>query len=682
MLDYKTIQSQLSAPLREMLAFDPEQTANIDPRPAVEDPQTVSPIVKTMEKMPDQPSKFSEQSLEVLDEANIITQFVNWVKDKFTARKQAIPEEQLAARRELVEDVYNDLKPKIERALSNYKYNKNFRAFAIIHPIDQKGAAGFLEGKNRSMYILCGGFDDPNGYRVSDTINKARAYVSGKPYVNPRAEMKQDEASKSNDIRAFKDFMNSVESIINNSGWGRCDIDGSYSSSMVAVSIVLDSDNIKEYEQEYAIGESLRILMGMNPISETCTDMMEYLTAYQNYLENTINNERALQQYIYKTVQPVDESIVDCNTGEPILLHEEMRLQDEVRNKWDQVLKFIQNLMDRFSDAIKRILLNNRPYLEKYKDVILNTKWRADQTFEYHGNYKEATERCFNTPVPEFSYEVFAPALRADGYDAALKQFMSGKGFRYDANNKNIADQFKSYFLALEYGTARGRFSDINPRQLYDFCYNTNNIFAVINKDREILKRASNALMIAVNKEMREKGENPMEPRSATNPIPNQVVRTTNPAANTGTNRTTGGATTQTAVNASATVDSTGKWVLMEADQVTTNTNSNPATNAAGSQNRNTVTTGLKIGSTQLQQTNANGDVTNPGQQTNKPKGTTTNQDMDVILQKWTVLCRSLIAAKLTAVQKISKDYMDIIRAHVKANAQAAQPEPQQQKVK
>ena len=43
------------------------------------------------------------------------------------------------------------------------------------------------------------------------------------------------------------------------------------------------------------------------------------------------------------------------------------------------------------------------------------------------------------------------------------------------------------------------------------------------------------------------------------------------------------------------------------------------------------------------------------------------SSDISKAADKWISVCRPLIAAKMTACQQIAKDYMEIIRAHVRS---------------
>ena len=400
---------------------------------------------------------------------------------------------------------------------------------------------------------------------------------------------------------------------------------------------------------------------------------LEYMDAMNTYYTKLIESEQLVTKSLNAMNILLNEEsnlYIDPNTGEYLAFNEALdfnNVKQFIQQKWNMLLQFLEQLFKRFQEAITNILYSNKGYLDKYRTIILNTPWSNTQTFQYEGNYKVAITRCMNTPVPEFNYETYADSLRANGYGPAIQRFMAGKGFKYDESNNNLPNQFKSYFLALEYETTRGTFSQLNPREIFDFCYNINQITSIINKDRDTMKRGSNALLMAANKEIRLHSVKPntnTEVKTNTNQVSN--VSGTN---NTGMNTTTGGTNTSTNVNASNVyIDDTGKWVtLNEADMKTDIIRSNPADNV--SKSTTNPNTNLKI-STDGQEMKSGSD---------QLKSPSLSSDMNNIMNKWTMLCKSLISAKLTALQKIGKDYMAIIRAHVKNTIQQQYNAKQQQ---
>ena len=374
-----------------------------------------------------------------------------------------------------------------------------------------------------------------------------------------------------------------------------------------------NKDDEKNKKEKY-----IKEFSSITSFSETSYDEV-----MDNYLNTIIENQRKLSEY---TNTLFDEDYI----------LEDFRIQDGARIKWDKVIRFVDTEIKKFNNNINKTLGRSQQFLRLYKNILLNRKWRSDQKYTYNGDYKIAIDRCLNTKLPEFSYEVYGPAIREEGYEAIMKRMMAGKSFNFDKNDNNIQNQFKRFFLALDRGQSNGVFSDLNQEEIYNFCNNPNNLITNLNTDLETIRRTQNAIIVAVDKIMRSKGEDPNKPE---NPMNNpQPQNTATP--NTGINTSTGGSVTN--INASSIIDANGHWIVED-----TNSDSN-------------LNTDLKITTSTIanQQPNQN-NTENPPE---RIKATTTSQDVDNIINKWSVLNKAFIMGKIMALQKISKDYMMILQ--------------------
>ena len=359
-----------------------------------------------------------------------------------------------------------------------------------------------------------------------------------------------------------------------------------------------------------------------------------HLAAYEAYLESCVENETKLHNALLYDLGVLEESSND------ILL--EVRIQDTVKNKWEVFKNFILRTKDRFQDSISNLLDKNRRFLEKYKDNIINTK-PADTDVEYNGDYPEAVNRCLNTPLPVFNYERDAQWLRQDGYEGAVKDFMAGKGIKYNPDDGgNLGNMFKDWFLAAERGKTTTKLSSLNFKAMYDFCYNSNKIINSLNRDIKAIDQSTNQLLNAVNKEVRERGENTNK-NQATNPQ----------------QQTTGANQQQTGQQQQQNnQQQTGAQQSNEESYIWMNINEADEEPKAGD-------TGLKVDNNNPQKKDENGNTENNDNKPNQ-KTTTTEQDMTYITGKWVNICRYFLTAKMTVIQQISKDYMDLIRIHLR----------------
>lgn len=359
-----------------------------------------------------------------------------------------------------------------------------------------------------------------------------------------------------------------------------------------------------------------------------------HMGLYESYLQNQIENQERIARALS------NNGIISESTASKIIAINEAKLTDNIKAKWNKFINFIKSVTAKFMEAMTNILVNEKTYLEKYKDIIQNKKPKEDMEFSYTGDYVEAVNRLINTEVPVFNYEKHAAQLRQDGYGPILQNIMSGKDFKYD-EGKDLPEQFKAYYLVTERGQTTGKFSNLNMKDIYNFCYNFKQIEDIVKKDENHLQQSTNQIARAINEELRRRGENT-----------NQNAQT-----QTATN-TTQSSQTQNSNNQQNNSQNQNESYMMEAeDGVKVGTNLNINTNAPsqmGSYNKN--------------------DAKNPDETTKAGNAamaakdqTTTEQDITAITNKWINVCRPLITAKLTACQQISKDYMAIIRAHVRS---------------
>lgn len=376
-------------------------------------------------------------------------------------------------------------------------------------------------------------------------------------------------------------------------------------------------------------------------------DSYIYAGAYNSYLESSIDNELRLN------------AVINSYINEEVVL--EARIQDDVAKRWDAFLKFMDGILDRFWSAMDKIVNSQKSYLEKYQDIILKKKPKEQITYSYTGDYTEGADRCLNTALPSFNYEKDAPYLRQDGFEAIVGDFMSGKNFKYN-KDEDLAVQFKNWFIAAERGETKGKLSNLNMQSLYDFIYKSSDLQNSIKRDRANLSQSRNSLINAVNKELREKGETTQQNQNGDNTTTNTTTNGAKPnnSSTSNTPSTTTNTTTDTTPqNASTIYDTNDYWMsLTEADN---------DDNAGGNNNNNAGKTGLNIQNNTPEQKDANGNVKDNNGKPTTNKQNSTDQDIKNIVSKWITVSRSFCTGKLTAVQQISKDYMSLIKEHVKS---------------
>lgn len=383
------------------------------------------------------------------------------------------------------------------------------------------------------------------------------------------------------------------------------------------------------------------------------TDNYLFEASYQEYIDSKIRNEEILAAHL-KSYIPVNEA-----TYRQTRVVLEAKLGDSIKSKWTKFTDFIKNMFAKFMEKITHLLYDQKDYLEKYKDIILKKPPKESLEFSYDGDYKTAINRCINTEVPLFNYATHAKELKAEGYGEIAKKIMQGKsGFSYD-ESKNLAESFKSYFLALDEGDKSGNFSELNFPEMYKFCYNAKDIENITRKDQNYLDNSTKAIMNFIETELAKPKQEAyvMETQLNFKKQPNvQGQQGGTSGQQSGIQKQQGGSDQPKATVTTST-----------SDQSKNNNNGNDGEEKAKS--NLTITKNTNAISQMGSHENDRADVTDEDKQA-AANGVDAEENVEKVqemLDKWTTVCRSLIAAKLTAVQQIAKDYMIIIREHVQS---------------
>lgn len=384
-----------------------------------------------------------------------------------------------------------------------------------------------------------------------------------------------------------------------------------------------------------------------------------YTLEYNRYIESKIQNEESLIKQLGQYI-PVNEAAY-----KNIRVVTEAKATDRIKNKMQKVVQFIKNLFGKFMESMTHILLDEKDYLEKYKDIILNKRPKDGMEYSYNGDYKVAIDRCINTTVPVFNYATHAEALKQEGDGPIVKLIMqNATGFSYDAGEDSLSTQFKEYFLATESDKeSKGNFSELNFKDMYNFCYNFKKIETITKKDENYISQSTNAIINAANQQIKDK-----------------AAATTNPAP---------AASAENADGSAAPKPHEDSFRFASGTYFIEGTNDQSDQNGSSGQGNSGAQSGQQSGNDNQAKTNTELEVKDNSKNSNavSQMGSTDRADIDDDMKKnnaagsdnetenamlemgdkYTRVCQTLVAAKCTAVQQIAKDYMTIIRAHVRS---------------
>ena len=325
---------------------------------------------------------------------------------------------------------------------------------------------------------------------------------------------------------------------------------------------------------------------------------------YESYIQSKIECEDRLA-FALKESMVISEA--DYSNIKAV---HEAKLSDRIKATWKKFVAFIKNMIAKFMESMTNILLDEKTYLEKYKKIILEKAGKETVEYSYTGNYEVGINRIIAMKIPVFEYNQYKEALEAEGDDALIEAITKGKGFTY-TDGETLAEQLKKYYTAYDDGQKTGNLADgkLNLTNIYNFCYNFNKIEGIVNADNA-----------AIDKSTRE---------------------------------------IEKLVTANLAAPTTESFIFKE-DAETENKQQNE------NKEKETTDPTSKMKSTEkVDDEKKKGIVIKDTEEAKE--GNKTSNDFSEAANKWIRVCQALVSAKLTACQQIAKDYMAIIRAHVRS---------------
>lgn len=370
-------------------------------------------------------------------------------------------------------------------------------------------------------------------------------------------------------------------------------------------------------------------------IPNITNSIYNYSCIYEDYINNKIDNEEKIANHLNNII-PMNESAY-----KQVRAINEAKISDKIKNRFNKIVAFVKNLLAKFMESVSNLLLDEKGYLEKYKDIILKKQPKEENEYSYTGDYTEAKQRCINFQLPVFNYNQFATKLEQEDNDKAtyecVYEIMKGKnGFKF-SNGDSVGDQFKEYFLAIDKGEKSGKFNDghLNFTDMYNFCKNIKEIENIKKKDENYIETTTKSIMAEIEKR-----------------INNNTTSTNNQQQQTNQN--------------SSYIDILGGKYITEADD---NQSQGGTDNNKDTKPTTASTVRITSAVSKVNQDSKDRQALDQDQINQNANGSE-NDKKDVVTKasdRFLSIVRTIIAARCTALETIAKNYMAIIRAHVRS---------------
>ena len=343
------------------------------------------------------------------------------------------------------------------------------------------------------------------------------------------------------------------------------------------------------------------------------TNPLMYESIYKDYIFNKMVQEQSLQKMISAELIMTESTTLKTKERKLTALYE-AKISDKIKSTWNKFIDFINSLFAKFGESITNIVSSYKDYLVKYKDIILSKRFKIKLTKALPGDYNTGVNRCNDVKIPVFQYnDQNMKVLLSDDDEQIVRLIIKDSSFEYD-QARNLNDILKDYFLGIDKGIIDD-LDKLKREDMYNFCLNADKIQTTQKQDMSALKSTTSVIERAITNEVNK-------------------------------------------VNTEA--------YVIEEDQNTgsNNNNNNNNNNVAkpGSVNTSPINSSLDDDYKNKHDEN---DYKQDGEQAAKDGNNADN--VTKAFDNWRKVCQSVITAKMTAQQAIAKDYMGIIRAHVRS---------------
>lgn len=213
-----------------------------------------------------------------------------------------------------------------------------------------------------------------------------------------------------------------------------------------------------------------------------------------NRVKDDILNEAIVMECVLKsqgerntqTMRIVNEGFID--KAKALLL--------KIANK-------IGTIWKKFLESMDRTFKNTNGYLMKYKDIILRKKFDESATLTMY-DYETGMEKMKRAKVEKFNYETMKDKLESE---EKFQASLSWVNFSSTVDKNKFEDKLKSLFRGGEKEkTFKG--SDLNMSNIFDYCINYKNLKKELQSDIDIISESTKealALIETIEEELEEK---------------------------------------------------------------------------------------------------------------------------------------------------------------------------------
>lgn len=212
-----------------------------------------------------------------------------------------------------------------------------------------------------------------------------------------------------------------------------------------------------------------------------------------------IQKEALIQEAVMISEGNIDQAVIEAGIG------------SKIRDGFKKILDFLKSIMNKFLESIRFNFGNEKAWLQKYKNVILNNGFDPATEVTFYSNINNALNQIQKVIPPAISYNELRQKPEAFTDENSFfqtyfaKQFPNMDGALKDITldaNESLANKCKWYLGAkLPDGVTRPTtFGKINITQMYQWLLETEKLAKATEDQLKIIERTVNNYTQQANK--------------------------------------------------------------------------------------------------------------------------------------------------------------------------------------
>lgn len=380
-------------------------------------------------------------------------------------------------------------------------------------------------------------------------------------------------------------------------------------------------------------------------------EKFRYLDEYNTFMCNEAVNQNTMRCEINNLL---------LESGSEIII-QEATIWENIKNFLSKIMKKIGGLFGKFLEHMNKLFLNDKGYLEHYKDIILKkTPVETELTEFYNYNINMLLHELV---IPQITDASILVDLESE------EKFINSKYFSKFMKNKNntLADNLYAAVRGSGLTVSSTDTTKINMTNFFNYCYTyESNMKPNIQKDQKTLNDASVEITDMLNnfanevkeREEQEKAEKEKAEQEAQDKKRKEENKQQNssPEENTSTDKN------------GAPVIHTASAIISSFDQyfseLSIGSSKTGSTGSASIGNTDKMP-GKNINNISKDNLDSTKQYVQDKIKNNKSVNSEDAKALQTAATTYFSVCGSVIAAKLTLSQEIYKSYMSIIRWHV-----------------